>query len=330
MRPSNPLDAEHWRRIRTVIAAKLRKTGRAAQFEEAYEATKDGAVATLPEAHLFSGEGPDRPVSWMLPRLRCGRDGLVYAYEEFVEQPLGVTRNPGKVAEAALRREGCLNLRGRFHTGINPRAWAKPATRLIALAATLDDAAVDIDMANFTYTAVVGQVTFSVTAEGCWSNFNNRVMPAALPPTDIKEATFLLPTVESDERTVVTLMRLLTGEGDHQQAVRGLQECIDQGVVTKLEVRNFFREAFLGGFRERRHPTSRRTKTAALQACLEALATPGENLVRRLHSAAVPTLISARDFRMYFGSPYGNPGRKIRESTLERWEMHLSALADSD
>lgn len=330
MRPSNKLDAWHLRRIRTIILSRLKETGRIAMFREAYDSSRSEEPVRLQEVSLFTGGGNSRPAAWMLKQPKCEPEGLVMAYEAFADQALGLVTYPGRIAEKTLSDEAAGDMRRRFNLGREPRAWARTAVRLVALAQFFPDAVVNVDLEDRTFTALLSGATLQVTPTSVYCNYKQAETKAPFEAIDIDAAAFVLPEVVTTERTICAVYNLLTGDTDALNALRGLYECLEQGLVTKVELRMLFQEV---DPRTIRRPRRRRLETeamreTALEGALAALNSPPEALLRNLYDATVPLIYSSQEFLRAYGSPKASPaGRKFRQSTLEKWAANITAQA---
>lgn len=332
MRPLNRLDIRHYQRIRTTIKNLLRHYLRTQLYLRVYSELADGEI-DLPEVHLFTEGDKDRPITWLMPKPRCGIESLIQAYEEFVEQPLGLVRYPGVVIERGLRQDGATSVQGRFSTGSKPENWAGSVVRLLALAATYPGAVANCDLVEHTYTVLVDGAVLSVTKDGCYSNLRSEVVEAAIPAKDIEEAVFLLPAMSTRSRCVRTLATLLKGNRDGLHAVRGLQECIDMQVVTITEVHEFFSAMVQGAYKRntpdrRKHDNTKgvTARQSALDNSIAIIGAGGDEMFKKLYYAAVPDLMSAREFKSTFGSPFSRRARELRNSTVEKWVERLMSL----
>lgn len=308
------------RRLLRIVANHLMDQGTLNLLQAAVDNAK-GSLE-LPSLSLFSEGGKHKPVTWMLPKVKCDEATLVYAYEAFVAQPLGVTPNPGKVAEQALNDELAGNVRRALNRERDPRAWFTPAARLVAMAQFFDGAEVFADFDTETFSANIGGAFFMASPSAVYSNYKEANVHAALPPTDVLRATGYLQEVTTRARLIVALGSMLASLSDARLVLRGLLGCIEQGVTTEMDLLHSLTN------RQAMRRQSAADPQAVADLALQTLSAGGEDLIRNLYQVVVPTLYTSREFVRHFGSTSAKQKRRVRDPTIEKWAEMVTTRAN--
>lgn len=287
----------------------------------------------LPEVHLFQAGYKAPPWTWILPTPTFDESTLVYAYEAFAEQSLGITRYPGRAAEEVLAREFKSCGKGAIDLGCAPRSWLGPAARLVALAQAFPGAQVRADFETGTFSAtLVGGAHLEVSPRGVYSNFQGLVVPAVVSPEDVATAAMRLEAIDTGDRTLVALARVFRGDEDKLRMLRALAACLESGAYSKLELRTALDKAADPSANRRlparfaRSGSLAQAREDAVELALQAMAAGGDGLMSRLYHSVVPVLYSSREFVRQYGS-ISNRKRKVSDTTLNDWAERITERA---
>lgn len=257
------------------------------------------------------------PFACFLPAPSCDSQDFLQIYEEFSDRPLGGFRNPGAVAGKIYKSGPMarLLLRDKEH-----EQWLTPALCLLA-AARHFGATVESNTPASRRVNLNGQ-TLEVTPEGCWSNFRRAIVPCQRRASDTSPLSFT--SVWADDpvlRTVFALREDLSPGAEYAAAALAL--ALKYRVVTSAWLWETLLEApgTYGG-RAVRHEAG----GVGIHACEEILLGDGADVVRRLYQAAVPDLLTSKEFQHWFGgTSRSSPNRRVSQQTRRRWLDILEA-----
>lgn len=244
---------------------------------------------------------------WFLPKPTIGVARFLEVYEEFIAQDLGAVNNPGLVAERVYA--GNASARRLFRIQY-PEHWMTPALTLLAASLHLG---AEVDEWSDTGASVrLADWLMHVEPSGCWSNLRGRMIPVVenlcFPGTTFHAVTLCSP-----------ILAAMLNEAESQvmtQAVSVLAHGLHEEVID----RKWLRANVARGESGTGPTASMQAAERAMTECLGILTNSDGDVVGNLYDAAVPALISSKEFSHRIANPSKvNPTRRVKPATLARW-----------
>lgn len=319
MTQSLALDWRTLRRTKVELLSCLRRHGLLWQLPRAMEVD---TPVELCSTSLFS---PAARFA-LMPKLSCGVESLVGAYEIFADQVLGAELRPGRAPERALSADGSCNIKCFLNLSINALDWFQPAVRLVALAQQFPEMQVHADFENNRFEAVGRIATMRVSPDGVYVNYLAKVNQPAVPPRDVAGSAMWMPPVVTDSSVLSGLHRLLHGTPE-QELVRILYECMQTKLTTGLSLYQFFtyKARTTTPRRASEHKATRRAQAQARDVAVQILEQRSDDMMRQLYTTLVPLVFTASEFKARLGSA-SQRGRNPKEQTVRHWMDLINAV----
>lgn len=319
------------KRALSTLKTALSERGLTAQVQALFKDTDDTTPVTLPGFSMFDTASGLSATQWCVPRPIGDRDDIIGLWEEYIDRPLGRVAVPDRVARRILSAPLGEKFFGTYRR--EATEWWLPAAQLIAIASGVSGLAARVT--NDSVTLDMGDYAMSVTPSGGWSNATRAIRPCAELPDDANIAPLRVPALLTAHPLAKALVSLSVPPA-LLWAANSLICCESMGrhprvrpvMLTPIgsKLVSAKRNAVRRPGRERLESRSRRDIPASMATCRQILDDPYPGSHRDLYIAAVPALMSVRDFSWLVGIPGNNAERALTEFACENFADHLETL----
>lgn len=271
---------------------------------------------TLPGYHIFSSTSTVRATQWLAPRPTGDFEDCVAAYEDLADRDLDAAPRLDRIVTKLIPRQS--------EEWLPPQPAGQWWPSAVAMLALLSNCVMEpVQVGEDELLLQANGLKFRVTPRGMHSNFRGRFMYVKRPLGGLPgKAGVGAITVR---HPLACAVRELP---DHAKwAVAYLLWCEQSGVIQKITAESILK---VGAAKRGRRLGSVRKRAvgadgvAAVYACRD-LASMG-GTIADLYSAAVPDLMSARDFKRRFSCPWTHPTHRITDTVREKLEEFLATV----
>jgi hypothetical protein len=250
---------------------------------------------------------------WFLPKPTVGIAEYLAIYESYVSQDLGWTEGHWESAARIYRGNSAAK---KLLRAKHVEEWMSPAMILAAAAQHLGGEVEDSGPAMAQVR--LGNGLLGVAPTGCWSNKLGRMIPVAVPAFDLD-----CPATSFGGVVVVNPVLEAIMEASHNflgWKYRMVGTTLGLALQEEIIDPAWLRTMVFNGDPPKAPKRDLSGAESAAAECLAILEAVDGDVVINLWDAAVPNLMSSRDFRVTFGDPkQSNPTRKIKRTTIIKW-----------